>query len=75
MLALGRRGEGGGGLDIVDSGLEEGGEVWQVEVLLLFLLNCSYILYRENTDTVAGWGKGVELVLRTQLLRLQGTRH
>ena len=35
---------GGGGLDEVDSGLEEGVEVWEVEVLLLFLLSCSYIL-------------------------------
>ena len=47
MLALGTRGVGGGGgqeEDDGDSGLEEGGEVWQVEVLLLFLLSCSYIL-------------------------------
>ena len=45
MLALATRGEGGGGArEELDSALELGGEIWKVEVLLLFLLSCSYIL-------------------------------
>ena len=45
MLALATRGEGGGGpREELDSGLELSGEIWKVEVELLFLLSCSYIL-------------------------------
>ena len=45
-------GVGGGGLD--DDGLDDD-EVTEV-VLLFLLLNSSYILYREKTETVAGVG-------------------
>ena len=45
MLALATRGDGGGGpREELDSGLELSGEIWKVEVELLFLLSCSYIL-------------------------------
>lgn len=64
------RGVGGGGLEVTLDLAVDGGDDADTDVAsLLFLLNCSYILYRENTDTVAGVGKG-EMSVSSQ-----GARH
>ena len=54
------KGVGGGGLEIgTVTLLDVGGEETVFEVVLLFLLKDSYILYNEKTETVVGTGNSV----------------